>query len=696
MRLGCGLIAAVFVVALVGTGLATERRVLPMGADAACSLALSPDGVLLAAGTNSGRVLVLRAQSGEALWQAEGHTDRVEALAWSPDGTLLASGAADSTVCLWDAESGRGIRVLATPKLRVLFRFWDYDAGDVRQEEDEVAGGVNGVAWNPSGTVLAAELLYPIGSEERAVVFYDVTSGEELRTVVGQRWVSFSPTGAAFATRDEWGLTLWDTLSGREIRTFVGGQRAAWNPAGTQLAVAGGDSVEVWDGEGQELLAALEGRGVVLWSPDGRFLITDSARGGVVWDAGTWEKVRSLGRGLGAQTVLSPDGQFLVRVYHGHALLDAPVGGGIEVVHVWTGSVAAHHGVPYPGPLPVALGPGFLVAYGLCTRRGELKGGWLAPCIETGIAFWDYSFASEAVRGVVASLQGQLGSPRWIGFTPDGGRLASTSSRSRIAVWDAGEGNLLLDLLSDHRQGILRAALSPDGSLLATTGVFWDKTVQVWDLATSARRATVSAPWDVKSVAWSPDGTRIAFGVADGSIRLAERGTWVEAGLLYEKGGVALDLAFDPSGRTLAAALGTGIVTVWDVEGQSTIAALRGHTGPVQWVAFSPDGRLLASASGEEVKLWATSTWEEMATLPRGAGGPLAFHPDRALLALATPEGKAEVWSLETFEPVAVTGLRGVVSVAFSPDGLFLATGHADGSVLVWSLSTLLGKGQGG
>ena len=123
MRLGCGLIAAVFVVALVGTGLATERRVLPMGADAACSLALSPDGVLLAAGTNSGRVLVLRAQSGEALWQAEGHTDRVEALAWSPDGTLLASGAADSTVCLWDAESGRGIRVLATPKLRVLFRF---------------------------------------------------------------------------------------------------------------------------------------------------------------------------------------------------------------------------------------------------------------------------------------------------------------------------------------------------------------------------------------------------------------------------------------------------------------------------------------------------------------------------------------------------------------------------------------------
>jgi len=153
-------------------------------------------------------------------------------------------------------------------------------------------------------------------------------------------------------------------------------------------------------------------------------------------------------------------------------------------------------------------------------------------------------------------------------------------------------------------------------------------------------------------------------------------------------------VAFSPDGKLVAVGYGDeqGTVRLFDAATGERMYSWAEHGGAVTAVAFSPEGRLLASASGEEVKVWATSTWEEKATLPRGAGGPLAFHPDRALLAVATSEGKAEVWSLETFEPVAVTGLVGVVSVAFSPDGIVLATGRTDGSVLLWDLGALGGR----
>jgi WD40 repeat protein len=65
------------------------------------SIALTPDGTVLAAGYQDGTVRLWDMDTGEQLTVLEGHTDRVVSLAFSPDGTLLASGGADGTVRLW-------------------------------------------------------------------------------------------------------------------------------------------------------------------------------------------------------------------------------------------------------------------------------------------------------------------------------------------------------------------------------------------------------------------------------------------------------------------------------------------------------------------------------------------------------------------------------------------------------------------
>ncbi|HEY7350833.1 MAG TPA: serine/threonine-protein kinase [Ktedonobacterales bacterium] len=66
--------------------------------------AWSPDGKMLASGSEDGRVTMRAAISNMLLFTYREHTQKVLVVGWSPDGACVASGSADQTVHVWQAQ----------------------------------------------------------------------------------------------------------------------------------------------------------------------------------------------------------------------------------------------------------------------------------------------------------------------------------------------------------------------------------------------------------------------------------------------------------------------------------------------------------------------------------------------------------------------------------------------------------------
>ncbi len=304
--------------------------------------------------------------------------------------------------------------------------------------------------------------------------------------------------------------------------------------------------------------------------------------------------------------------------------------------------------------------------------------------------------------------------------SPDG-RSIAVAGYHEVLLIDAGTWALAGRLLGESPR-IESVAFSPDGKSLGVSGGAPARfgEIQVWNPVEARQVRSLRLTGDsLFGLSWSPDGTRIATGGADKSVRVTRvsdggeivkfdnHGDWVFRTAWLTDGTRLLSASRDRAMKLIDASNGQFIDDVnkllepiasmarhpreeWAAYGGAEgglrvyrakenqdrtagnndvnlVREFERQPGPVHGVAFSPDGTLLAAGStGSEVRVYETASGKRAATL-KGHGGPvftLRFSPDGRRLYTAGFEGILRVFnpatgSLEAIlYPVPITPSR--------------------------------------
>ncbi|WP_309238025.1 pentapeptide repeat-containing protein [Streptomyces albidus (ex Kaewkla and Franco 2022)] len=645
----------------VEAGLRPAAVGVPYGFDMRTSrlpepISYSPEGELLAVGSEDGGVLVCAADSGRALRTLHGHEGRVYAVKFRAD--VLATGGADGCVRLWDPVSGSCLHKL-----------------------DVHPGGVWPVSLDLAGRLLAT------GDAEGLVTLWDVAAGEPLHRLTGHTapvyTAVFSPDGRILVTGDAGAeLRIWDTRTGLCTGTLGGHRgavyRARFSPDGTLLATGdrgegGHGTVRVWNLADARLLHEFDGHTGPVYTldfhPEGNLLVSGDTDGQVrLWDPVVGAPAGALERCTGGvyQVLFGDEGR----------LLTACDSDG--TVRLWrVASGRGRYSVTLMPQQPVEHRGS---AWGCAFRPQDSQ--LLTVGNDGGAQIWD----AERGQGK-RILRGHGRRINTLAFSADNTRLATSGNDGVVRMWDARTGRRTVEL-SGRGDRLVSAVFSPAGPVLGTASN--DGDVYLWNAANGEYLREIDVETDhTWAEAFSADGDLLATANDDDSVRLWWRSTGAHVSTLTQHRGRVRSIAFRADGGLLATGCDDSRVRLWDPATSELVAELEGHTDRVYSVTFGAANGVVLSASWDgTARIWQDGEARHVLRGHRGRLWAAASHPSRPLLATAGDDRTVCLWDTETgvLTSRLISHTGRVLALAFSPDGSLLASGGEDGTVRLWNL----------
>lgn len=551
---------------------------------------ISPDSEIVAIATRNG-VLLYQISDWQLLISIKVNADSLD---FSPDGQILALGIGrdPSYLQLRDVNTGKLIQtshdehvawaVKISPRGNMIATggfsttIWALDGAVLDQSGPYISGGsTKSVSFSPDGEFLAE------GSDYDIRIWRVLQNGQLLnyRKIDLSQFdfsnisdVSISPDGKSVAATLSQGVGIWDLSNGscvffvHDSISYRGNyKKLAWSMDSKTIAVTSNKmGVEIWNIAAKENIARLNtpsgSFSSLAWSSDGQIIgvgaqegtayLFDSQNGNVIEQFSSDYRLNGL--------TFSPDSQFLALGY------------GSRTAEIWA----------IDGTLSYTLenlDTDSKIAY---SSDGSFFVTTLAGTNQTPpqICFWHTSHWSLAKSFPIGNSFQYLTSGFVLAPNQSVAAVSYTYKNSTfvriISLVDGANFKTLEPKINHYPIFIDSMAYSPDGSMFSVLAANPDPILFVWrtdDWSLVYRKTIRIGPrlgWNNNwqdTLAWSPDGTLIAIGLKDSSIRLFNA-----------------------------------------INGEK-LTTLTGHTLAVTGVSFSPNGNLLVSTSLDgTVRLWGT------------------------------------------------------------------------------------------
>jgi WD40 repeat protein len=559
-------------------------------------LAISPDSKVLAAIDESRGVMLFDMATGSELRTLDGTTISTSAasssfLAFTPDSLTLAVVIGD-TVKLYSVASGQETSTI-------------------------VAKGARSIVFSPDG-----QTLYTCGWE--SVAAWEVASGAQIRTFgasyVGANRLALSPDGSLLVTAGVFDepMVLWDAATGRQLRTFAGHKDGVnslvFSPDGKLLASAAGDvTIKLWDVATGNVLQTLTGHSEaaasLAFSPDGSTLVSGSQDGTTrLWTISAGEP-----QPTEAPTASSASVRPTALPLSANAV---GVGNAAQVKNLKKLDVESEFVAYSPDGKWLLIGGRqihYYDAQSLTEVRNFQADRWvnglsispdskvLAAIDESrGVMLFDLATGSELRTLERTTISTSAASSLFLAFTPDSLTLAVVIGNT-VKLYSVASGQETGTIVAKDANAIL---FSPDGQTLYAGG--W-MGITAWDVASGALIRTFGdMSYGTNCLALSPDGSLlVSGGMFDQPLVMWDTASGHQVRTFAgHKDGVT-SLVFSPDGKLLASTAGDVTIKLWDVATGNVLQTLVGHSEAATSLAFSPDGSALAStAYNQGVWLW--------------------------------------------------------------------------------------------
>jgi len=540
------------------------------------------------------------------------------------------------------------------------------------------------------------------------VELFNVYTGERLRAIDFQSpvWaVAFSPDGQKWAAGGQASTRVYDTATGKQLSEFasdVAVYSVAFSPNGELLATGTNDKIHIYFVESEKLRAEIDAGADepdgLAWAPDSKFLAAASPRnnhpvGVALYDAASGERMKSFELEGFDHVAFAPDGKTVAasggyffrddrKVVH----FDVESGDTLQTIAKGGDDV---EGLAFSADGTLALGEKGKVS--LYREPGAVPLMSVAPT-PVPLAYTQFTEIPRPYNGG--------NHPKYIAFSPDGLRLAEGDAHP-LTIYDAWTGDLEREFPRGEQLGDFTetVAWSPDGKTIAH-GVKFE--LRLYDADTGELRKTLTFDSVVRSAAFSPDGTGIAVGGGPGGARWD--GGFVKIynaadleEVLFEidigDGPWVSEVAFSPSGDTIAVVRGWGTLEIWDVATSEKLHTLSVgsrdvETSPIIYdIAFAPSDEFAFLAKdtvlGEDdpvVHFFDATNFEKSGELIPGGffASSMAYSPEADNL-LAVGGGTAASPTVALYDRETKTVVRefercGPISaMEFNKDGSLLA-----------------------